>query len=131
VKLDYPELYDPPTFLKHIAMLLILISFIIMISGNLKTGYIKAKLKHPMLITVKIWAFAHLLVNGDMASVILFGTFLIWAVFTLISVKKRGGAPPVASSFIPDVISIVIGGAIFVIFALYLHPWLIGVSVIA
>lgn len=131
VKLDYDDLYDPPSFLKHIAMLLILISFIMMISGNLKTGYIKAKLKHPMLIAIKTWAFAHLLVNGDFASVILFGSLIAWAVVTLIAVKKRGGTPPVATSYIPDVISVVIGGVVFVLFALYIHSWLIGVSVIA
>jgi len=131
VKLNYAELYDPPSFLKHIAMLLILISFILMAAGNLKSGYIKAKIKHPMLIAVKTWAFAHLLVNGDMASVILFASIIGWAVFSLISIKKRGGQPPVASSYVPDIIATAIGVIAFVIFAFYLHPWLIGVSVIA
>jgi len=131
VKLDYPELYDPPAFLKHIMMLLVLISFILMAAGNLKAGYIQAKVKHPMLIAFKTWAFAHLLVNGDMASVILFGSLLAWAVFTLIAVKKRGGEPPVATSFMPDIISVVIGVVAWFVFAVYLHPWLIGVSIFA
>jgi len=131
VKLGYDELYDPPSFLKHIAMLLILISFILMAAGSLKAGYIKVAVNHPMLVAVKTWAFSHLLVNGDMASVLLFGSLLIWAVITLISTKRRGGRPPEASSYMPDIISVVIGSVVFFIFAYYLHPWLIGVSVFA
>lgn len=127
-----PIVYDPPLWMGHLTILLMALAFIFVVAGNIPvTGHIKAKLKHPMLIGIKTWAIAHLLINGDVASLLLFGSMLIWAVVAVIAIKKRGGQPPVASSAKADIISIVLGLALWLGFAMWLHTWLIGVSAIA
>lgn len=127
-----PILYDPPLWMGHITILLMALAFIFVVAGNIPmTGHIKAKLKHPMLIGIKTWAIAHLLINGDVASVLLFGSMLVWAVISVIAIKKRGVVPPAATSAKADVISVVVGIALWLAFAMWLHTWLIGVSAIA
>jgi len=127
-----PLLYDPPLWMGHLTILLMALAFIFVVAGNVPmTGHIKAKLKHPMLIGIKTWAIAHLLINGDLASVILFGSMLAWAIFMVIAIKKRGGQPPVASSVKADVISVVVGLVLWLAFATWVHTWLIGVPAIA
>ncbi len=124
--------YDPPLWMGHITILLMAFAFIFVVAGNLPaTGHIKAKLKHPMLIGIKVWAIAHLLINGDLASIVLFGSLLAWAVFSVIGIKKRGLAPPVATSAKPDIAAVVIGLGLWLGFAMWLHTWLIGVPAIA
>jgi len=130
-----PILYTPPTWLAHIALLLMLIAFVVLPAAYMN-GYIRKTLKHPMLVAVKLWAFAHLLANGDAASVVLFGAFLAWAVVDRISVKKReraGLAAPAA--FTPrisaDIGAVAIGLIVYVLFVWKVHLWLIGVSPIA
>jgi len=94
-------------------------------------GKIKAALRHPMLAGVKAWALAHLLVNGDLGSLVLFGAFLAWAVFDRIAVKRRGdaGAPPVPGPTRGDAIALGVGTLAYI--AMYwLHPLVIGVPVI-
>lgn len=122
--------YVPPFWLRHLALLLLIPVFILLIAGNLP-GRIKAAVKHPMLIAIKLWAFAHLLANGMLADVLLFGLFLVWAVLSRISIKWREQpSPPTAGpgSFRNDIIAIVGGIAFYVVFALWLHTWLIGIS---
>lgn len=127
-----PVIYDPPLWMGHITILLMALALIFITTADLpSTGYIKATLKHPMLIAIKTWAIAHLLINGDLASIILFGSFLVWAIISVIAIKKRGDEPPVATSFKPDIIAIVIGLGIWLIIVMWLHTWLIGVPVIA
>ena len=127
-----PVLYDPPLWMGHVTILLMALAFIFFIAGNLPmTGHIKAKLKHPMLIGIKTWAIAHLLINGDVASVLLFGSMLAWAIISVIAIKKRGGQPPVATSAKADVIAVVVGLGIWLGFAMWVHTWLIGVPAIA
>ncbi len=127
-----PIIYQAPSGMGHLTTLLMALSFIFIVAGNLPVaGHIKAKLKHPMLIGIKTWAVAHLLVNGDVASVILFGSLLVWAIISVIGIKKRGGEPPVASSAKPDLIAVVVGIVFWLVFAMWLHPWLIGVPAIA
>lgn len=94
-------------------MLLMLPVFVLVVAAY-APGRIKAAVKHPMVLAVKIWAFAHLLANGDLASVLLFGSFLAWGVVARISLKKRQaanphGAPPVVGPVRNDVIAIVVG----------------------
>ena len=123
-------LYTPPTFTRHIALLLMLPVFPLLFAAYLP-GRIKAVAKHPMLLAVKLWALAHLLANGTLHDVILFGAFLVWAVADRISVKRRGvvravaGAPP---SPMNDVIAVVGGLASYAVFVLWAHLKLIGVS---
>jgi uncharacterized membrane protein len=122
--------WSPPTALRHLAMLLLLPVFPLLLAAYLP-GRIKAGARHPMLLAVKLWATAHLLVNGTLAAVLLFGGFLIWAVLDRIAVKRRTvprtipAAPP---SALNDVIALVGGLAIYGAFVVWGHLWLIGVS---
>ncbi len=125
-------LYQPPVYLRHVALLLMLPVFPLLFAAYFP-GRIKAATKHPMLVAIKLWAFAHLLANGSLADVLLFGVFLAWAVADRISVKRRAtadahaipGAPPRA---INDVIAIVLGLVVYAAFLGGVHRWLIGVS---
>ena len=122
--------WAPPTAMRHIALLLMLPVFPLLFAAYLP-GRIKAAVKHPMLLAVKFWALAHLLANGTLVDMILFGAFLAWAVFDRMAVKKRAvprvtpGAPPSAAN---DVVALVGGLAVYVLFVLWAHRWLIGVS---
>ncbi|MEN8176948.1 MAG: NnrU family protein [Pseudomonadota bacterium] len=124
-------LYTPPEWLRHLAMLLMVFAFPLFLAAYLP-GRIQSTTRHPMLAATKLWAFAHLLVNGTLADVLLFGAFLAWAVADRISVKRREprpvpGAPP---SKLNDAIAVVAGLAIYAAFVLGLHGWLFGVSLI-
>ncbi|MDW9437639.1 NnrU family protein [Sinorhizobium meliloti] len=125
-------LYDPPIFLRHIALLLMLVAFIVLAAGFLPAGRIAVALKHPQVLSIKIWALAHLLANGETSSVLLFGSFLAWAVILRISLKRRERAGekvlPVFKSARNDVLAVVIGLVAFVLFVWKLHELLIGVQ---
>lgn len=120
-------LYVTPYWVRHLAALLLLPVFVFFIAPYFP-GRIKNALKHPQLVAVKLWALAHLLVNGMLADVLLFGSFLVWAVVERVSLKSRSerplpGAPESAAN---DIIAIVIGLALYLVFALWAHEWLIG-----
>ncbi|HEY8382444.1 MAG TPA: NnrU family protein [Microvirga sp.] len=131
----YIPVWDPPVWTRHLSLLLVWFAFVAFVAAYLP-GRIKSTLKHPMLVGVKIWALAHLIANGDLGSILLFGSFLIWAVAARISIKRRdevvvhGGpvAPP--RGFRNDAIAIAIGTVAYIAFAIWLHPWLIGVAVV-
>lgn len=121
-------LYVTPIWLRHVAALLLLPVFAFFIAPYFP-GRIRNALKHPQLVAVKLWAFAHLLVNGTLADVLLFGSFLVWAIADRISLKKRvprtlPGAPESKTN---DVIVIIAGLALYAVFALWLHEYLFGV----
>lgn len=130
-RIDTPVLFDPPSWAPHLAILLMAIAFILMMAANLPTGRIKQAVKHPFLTSVKIWAFAHLLVNGDLASAILFGSFLVYSVWNRIALKRRGDANPVANSSSSDAIAVVSGLAIWAVTLYWAHDYLFGVNPIA
>ena len=129
-----PVIYDPPFWLRHVTMLLMVPVFIFLAAAYVPCR-IQKTLKHPMLVAVKLWAFSHLLANGDLASVLLFGGFLAWAVADRISLKRRGpGAGQLAATAgdpgrFSDMIVILIGLALYGAFVWKLHAWLIGVPV--
>ena len=130
----YIPVWDPPVWTRHLALLLVLIAFICFVAAYLP-GQIKARLKHPMLAGVKIWAFAHLIANGDLGSILLFGSFLVWAVLARISVKRRDVAAQHGGTAAPagwrnDILAVAIGTVVYLAFVFWLHPWLIGVSVL-
>jgi uncharacterized membrane protein len=131
----YIPVWDPPTWTRHLALLLVWLAFICVAAAYLP-GRIKARLKHPMLTGVKIWALAHLLVNGDLGSILLFGSILVWAVLARISAKRRDEGPPHGApatqpaGFRNDALAVVIGTVAYVAFVLWLHPLLIGVAVL-
>jgi uncharacterized membrane protein len=130
----YIPVWDPPVWTRHLALLLVLIAFICVAAAYLP-GHIKHRLKHPMLAGVKIWAFAHLLANGDLGSILLFGSFLAWAVVARIGVKRRDVAAQHGGTAAPagwrnDILAVAVGAAIYVAFVFWLHPLLIGVPVL-
>ena len=128
LRLTPTVLYIPPVGLRHLAALLMLPAFAFFIAPYFP-GKIKTALKHPQLVAVKLWAFAHLLMNGNVADVLLFGSFLVWAIVDRISMKTRDprplpGAPESKAN---DVIVIVVGLALYAVFVLWLHEMWIGV----
>jgi uncharacterized membrane protein len=125
------DVWDPPNFLKHITVALMLPAVILVVASYIR-GRIYATLKHPMLAGIKLWAAAHLLANGDLGSIILFGSFLAWAVFDRISLKRRAdaGAPPIPVGGIAnDLIAVAVGFVVFLALAFAFHPVVIGVPV--
>ncbi len=125
-------LYNPPVFLKHISLLLMLVAFICLAAGFLPAGRIAVAVKHPQILSIKIWALAHLLANGETSSVLLFASFLAWAVVMRISLKRRQRAGelvlPVFRSTRYDLFAVLIGVAAYLLFIWKLHEWLIGVA---
>ena len=122
--------WEPPRGLRHVALLLMWFSFVALAAMYKKPGRIRGWLRHPMLVAIKIWALAHLLANGDLGSILLFGSFLGWAVYDRISVKRRGdlGGERQASFTRADAVTVVAGTVAYVAM-LFLHPILIGISV--
>ena len=125
-----PQLWVPPLWTRHVALALMLPAMIALVAAYVPSR-IHTVLKHPMLVAVKIWALAHLLANGDLAALILFGSFLAYAVYDRISVKRRGALGPLGAKtgpWINDVIVLVLGTALYLAFLLWAHRLLIGVS---
>lgn len=123
-------LWSPPAWTRHLAMLFVLLSFILIAAAYVPRNHIKAKLGHPMVGGVKVWAFAHLLANGNLADVILFGSFLAWAILNFLAARRRdraNGTTYPAGTMKGDVITLVAGSVVWVVFLLWLHTWLIGV----
>lgn len=124
-------LWDPPAWTHHIAHLLMLPALIFFVAANIPSR-IRSTLKHPMLVSIKLWALAHLIAAGSsVAAVILFGSFLAYAVFDRISVKRRADAtaPAAPSSLMGDFAAVGIGSALYALLLLGGHQWLIGVPV--
>jgi uncharacterized membrane protein len=124
-------LWHPPIWTRHLAAPLTLIAFVLIVAGNLPGTRIRAWLGSPMVLGVKIWAFAHLLANGTLASAVLFGSFLLWAVVEFASARRRDRAAGTVypqGSLRRDVMAALIGVIAWALFAFYLHGLLIGVS---
>lgn len=121
-------LYAPPVWLRHVALLLLVPVFPLLVSTYFP-GRISRTVKHPTLVAVKLWAVAHLLANGMLHDVLLFGSFLAWAVIDRISLKRRSGHPVPALPAKPanDAIAVIGGLVIYVLFVMWIHQWLIGV----
>ena len=127
-----PELWTPPTWLRHLTLLLMLPAMILLVAAYVPSR-IRTGAKHPMLAAIKLWAFAHLLANGDLASVILFGSFLTWAVIDRISVGKRNALGPMGAQtggLSGDILAVGGGLAIYLFMLFWGHRWLIGVPLL-
>jgi uncharacterized membrane protein len=125
------DVWYPPKALKHLAAALMLPAVILVVAAYIR-GRIYTALKHPMLAGVKLWAAAHLLANGDLGSMILFGSFLAWAVFDRISLKRRadpGGPPIPVGGPGSDLIAVAVGIIAYLALAFAFHPVVIGVPV--
>ncbi len=125
------QIWAPPVWTRHITITLMWLAFIAFAAMSPKPGRIKGWLRHPMLVGIKIWALAHLLANGDLGGMILFGSFLAWAVYDRISLKRRGdlGAGRVGSFTRADAVAVVAGTVVYVAM-MFAHPYVIGVAVL-
>ncbi len=128
-RMDPTVIYRSPGWLRHLAMLLLVPVFPLFLATYFP-GRIKARLGHPTLVAVKLWAVAHLLVNGMLHDLLLFGAFLAWAVADRISMKRRSQRPipTLPSGKANDAIAVVGGLAIYVVIVLWAHQWLFGVA---
>ena len=123
-------LWTPPVWLRHLAILLTVLAFILLAAAYVPRNRIKTRVGHPMVAGVKVWAFAHLLANGTLAALVLFGAFLVWAIAAFASARRRdrraGTAYPPGTSA-RDALTVVVGLVAWALFAFLLHQWLIGV----
>ena len=127
-RLDPVPVYIPPDWLRPVAMVLLVPVFPLLLAAYLP-GRIQSAAKHPMLLATQLWAVAHLLANGMLADVLLFGGFLVWAVLDRVSMAHRAqrpvpGFPPWPAN---DLVAVAGGLALYVAFVLWLHGWLIAV----
>jgi len=123
------DVWYPPAWTRHVTVTLMWIA-VICVAAAYAPGNIKRVLKHPMLVGVKLWAFAHLLANGDLGSIILFGSILAWAVYDRITLKRRAdaGAPPIpVGGWKNDVVAVVAGTLAYLALGFAFHPLVIGV----
>ena len=132
----YIPVWDPPAFTRQVAALFVWFAFVFFVAAYLPGRIRNFAQGHPMLLGVKIWAAAHLIANGDLGSILLFGTLLAWGVAARISAKRRdevrdhAGPASAPAGWRNDVLAVAIGTAAYILFAVWLHPWLIGVPVV-
>jgi uncharacterized membrane protein len=127
---EYIQIWSPPAFMRHVTVGLMLIATILFTAAFIPS-HLKAKAKHPMLAGIKTWALAHLLSNGDLGSILLFGSFLAWGVYARIAAKRRGdvGTTVAPKGWTNDVIVVVLGIVIYLALGYAFHPIVIGVPV--
>jgi uncharacterized membrane protein len=126
--------WSPPAWTRHLAALLVLVSFVLLFAAYLPGTHIKATVGHPMMAAVKVWALAHLLANGTLANIVLFGSFLVWSIVAFAKARRRdraAGTRYPAQGISRDIVAGLLGALAWAFFARYGHLWLIGVSPIA
>lgn len=130
-RLEPVFVWSPPAAMRHVAAVLMLFSMILLVASYVPKNHLKARLRHPMTLSVKVWALAHLLANGALADIVLFGAFLVWAVLLFRTSRKRaipmgfaGDGPTLAGTLT----TVGIGVVAWVVFAAWLHVLLIGIS---
>lgn len=124
-------LWEPPIWTRHLALLLNLLAFILLAAAYVPRNSIKAKIGHPMIAGVKIWAFAHLIANGTLADVLLFGGFLLWAVVDFRTSRRRDRINATvypSGAMANTLVTLIVGLGAGVVFMLWLHARWIGVS---
>jgi uncharacterized membrane protein len=127
---DLIQVWSPSAFMRHITVGLMVPAVILFVAAFIPS-HIKAKAKHPMLAGIKTWALAHLLSNGDLGSILLFGLFLTWGVYARIAAKRRTDfvVAPVPAGWTNDIIVVVLGIVIYLALGYAFHPMVIGVPV--
>lgn len=138
-RLEPVQLWTPPHGMAHATAALMWISMVMLAAAQIPRNAIKARLRHPMVLGVKVWALAHILANGTLHDVLLFGGFLIWAVLSFRAARQRDRAaleagetaesPPVSG--VATIGAVLVGTAAWVAFILVVHVWLIGVAPLA
>ena len=122
--------WSAPTGMRHVTSLLMLVSFVLLVAAYVPRNGIKARLHHPMVLAVKVWAFAHLLSNGSPADVLLFGAFLVWAILSFRAARQRDRVAQTvyaAGTTAGTVTTLVAGIVAWAVFAFWAHGLLIGV----
>lgn len=127
---EWIQIWSPPAFMRHITVGLMLFAAIFVTAAFIPS-HIKTRLKHPMLAGIKTWALAHLLSNGDLGSMLLFGAFLAWGVYARIAAKRRGDLGPTTApvGWTNDAIAVLVGVIIYLALGYVFHPAIIGVPV--
>jgi len=139
VRWDSPMLWMPPVWVKHVAALLMLLSLVLLACAQAPRNAIKAKLHHPMVLSVKVWALAHLLANPREADLVLFGAFLLWSVLNFRAARKRDrlaveSQGEAGTLLVPEVSAaatwraVGIGVVVWAVLISHGHEWLFGVS---
>ncbi len=121
-------IYAPPGWGMHVTMALMLPALILLFAAYGPYGYIKKTLKHPMLWGIVLWSFGHLLANGELNSLILFGSFLAYAVIVLIATRRRELAVR-KPGIIGDIYAVIVGGLVYFVFVKHLHELMIGLPI--
>ncbi|HLW11082.1 MAG TPA: NnrU family protein [Casimicrobiaceae bacterium] len=127
---DAIVVWQSPAWTRHVTVLLTVVGFVLIAAAYVPATRIRAALGHPMTAGVALWASGHLIANGGLADVVLFGAFLVWALITFVARRRRdrdAGVVYAAGSLARDAIAIVAGIVVSLLFALYLHGPLIGV----
>ena len=137
-RLQTVALWNPPIFTKHISMLLMLLSSILLMATYIPRNHFKMRLGHPMVLSVKVWALSHLLANGNLADLVLFGSFLIWAVLNFRSARARDREQvqnpdaiedaPLRPNLFATLIALFGGMALWALITFVLHAKLVGVA---
>lgn len=123
--------WDPPVWTRHLAVPLVAIAFVLIAAAYVPPGRLKAAVGHPMVLGVKLWAFAHLIANGTLADLVLFGAILIWAIVDYAVLRRRdraAGRVHVAGPVRNDGIAVLVGLAVWAVFLFGLHQWLFGAA---
>lgn len=132
MRVDPLWLWNPPAGLRHLVFLLMVPAFILLVAAYVPRNHLRIRLGHPMVLAVKVWALAHLLVNGRLGDVVFFGAFLVWAVLDFRAARRRSdvsrsaGESPLGAA---TVASVALGLAAYYVFAFHLHRWVAGVAV--
>ncbi|TAL85281.1 MAG: NnrU family protein [Rhodanobacter sp.] len=124
-------LYSPAPFWRHLNALFMLVAFVLFFAARVPRNHIKAKLGHPQLLAVKVWAVGHLLATGMLRDVLLFGSFLLWAVVLFAVSRRRDrrlGTVRPAGTLKGDALTVLVGVVVWLAFAFWLHQWLFGVN---
>lgn len=127
---DPTVLWSSPIWMRHVAALLTLISFVLLAAAYVPGNVFKVRLGHPMVVAVKVWAFAHLLANHTLADLVLFGAFLVWAVASFRAARRRdrvAGTVYVAGPMMRTVVTVAVGVVAWAVFAFWAHGALFGV----
>jgi uncharacterized membrane protein len=123
-------LWAAPVWARHLASLLTLVALVLLVAAYVPGNGIKARLHHPMVLAVKVWALAHLLANNTLADVLLFGGFLLWAVLDFRAARARdraNGTVYLGGHAARTALTVALGGAAWAAFAFWAHAWLFGV----
>lgn len=129
MRLDPVWVWSPPTGMRHAVALLMIPAFVLLVATYVPGNHLKAKLGHPMVLSVKVWALAHLLANGRLGDIIFFGAFLLWAVLDFRAARRRPRSAMSSPRLVNTAATVVIGLVAYYVFAFHLHMWITGVPV--